>query len=280
MHAVSRVRAAGVDGRVRWWNAEVSDTDAVHRLVQSVQPDLIFNLAGETRAARTLDLVLPTFRTNLAGTVNLLAAAAEFGCHKIVLTGSLEEPSDAWGEPPSSPYAASKLAGNAYGRMFHAIFEVPVVGLRVFMVYGPGQTELQKLVPHTILELLRGQAPKLSSGRREVDWVYVDDVVDAFIAAASVDAAVGHTLDIGSGELVSVRDVVERIARRVAPDRALRFGAVEDRPKEQVRAADTNAAEAILGWRPSTTLDVGLERTVAWYSRFVEREADAAQQTP
>jgi nucleoside-diphosphate-sugar epimerase len=106
--------------------------------------------------------------------------------------------------------------------------------------------------------------------------VYVDDVVDAFVAAATAHNAAGNTIDIGSGELVSVREVVERLARRIAPDLAPRFGAVEDRPMEEVRVADAQAADALLGWRVTTTLDEGLERTVAWYSRLVERESHRA----
>jgi nucleoside-diphosphate-sugar epimerase len=266
IHAISRTRADGDDGAVRWWGADVADSEAVARVFSSVRPDIVYHLAGRTQAARELVLVRATFDANLAGTVNVLTAAAEAGCGRVLLTGSLEEPDPGTDSSPSSPYAASKWAARAYGRMFDELFGLQVVNLRVFMVYGPGQADVRKLVPYTILSLLRGEAPELSSGTREIDWVYVDDVAAAYVAAARAPGIEGETLDVGSGELVSVREIVERIARLVDPPAGLRFGAAGDRPLEQVRVADVGRTERLAGWRPATSLDEGLARTVDWYS--------------
>ncbi len=85
---------------------------------------------------------------------------------------------------PGSPYAAAKTAVASYGRMFHALYGLPIVHLRVFMVYGPGPQDITKLVPYVTGCLLRGEPPRLSSGTREIDWIYIDDVVEAFVAAA------------------------------------------------------------------------------------------------
>jgi nucleoside-diphosphate-sugar epimerase len=268
VHAISRTHADGADGPgVRWWQADVADSTAVERVVSEARPSVLLHLAGETRAARELDLVQPTFQTNLAGTVNVLGAAARAGCRRVVLTGSLEEPHDDGEVVPSSPYAASKWAGSAYARMFHKIYGLPVVSLRIFMVYGPGQRDLRKLVPYTILSLLRGEPPMVSSGRREIDWIYVDDVVDAYVAAIFCAGIDGKTLDVGSGALVSVRAIVEQLTRIVAPELEPEFGAVADRPLEQVSAADVARTTALLGWSPTTRLHVGLARTAEWYAK-------------
>ena len=149
------------------------------------------------------------------------------------------------------------------------------MNLRLFMVYGPGQRDLRKLVPYTILALLRGDPPEVSSGERGVDWVYVDDVADAFLAAASAEGVDGASVDIGSGELRSVRQIVERLTQLVAPEITPRFGAVEDRRFEQVRVADTQATAASLGWRPVTSLEDGLSRTVDWYRQRLAEGAFA-----
>ena len=166
----------------------------------------------------------------------------------------------------SSPYAAAKWASTVYARLFHELYDLPVVVLRVFMVYGPGQRELEKLIPYTILTLLRGEQPRFTSGAREIDWVYVDDVAAAFVAAAFADGIDGEAFDIGSGRLNSVREVVERLRDLVAPQIAPMFGALEDRPLEQMRAAATEAASTRLGWRATTDLDEGLARTVEWFA--------------
>jgi nucleoside-diphosphate-sugar epimerase len=263
VHAVSRT--VRVDPDVRWHEADLADPAAVQRLVSGVQPELVFHLAGESRAARDLGLVLPTFHANLVSTVNLLAAAADTGCARVVLAGSLEAPVDGVAAA-SSPYAVSKWAAAVYGRMFSDLYKLPVVTLRIFMTYGPGQQDVRKLVPYVTLSLLRGERPKLTSGRREVDWVYVDDVADAHIAAALGDGLRdGGAADVGTGRLVSIRSLVEQLVEIVDPELEPEFGAVEDRASEQVRAADVEAAAATLGWRPQVSLEEGLRRTVEWY---------------
>jgi UDP-glucose 4-epimerase len=146
--------------------------------------------------------------------------------------------------------------------MCHALYGTPVVWLRPSMVYGPGQPDARKLVPYVTLSLLRGESPILASGRRPVDWVYIDDVVDALLAAAVAEGVEGRSFDVGSGELVSVRDVVELIARLVDAKASPRFGAIPDRPLEHVRAADVAAAAEALGWQPRIPLPEGLRRTV------------------
>jgi nucleoside-diphosphate-sugar epimerase len=91
-----------------------------------------------------------------------------------------------------SPYAAAKFAASAYGRMFHALYHTPVTILRLFMVYGPGQQDLRKLVPYVTLALLKGEMPRVSSGVREVDRIYVDDVAAGYLAAATATGVEGE----------------------------------------------------------------------------------------
>lgn len=248
----------------RWLVADLSRAEDVDRVMAEAKPDIVYHLASYVVGGREVGLVRPMFEANLMSTLNILIAAHTHQCRRVVLTGSLEEPQpDTCWAVPSSPYAAAKFAASAYGRMFYALYELPVVMLRLFMVYGPEQRDLNKLIPYTILALKRGEPPKVSSGERLVDWVYVDDVVDAFIACADADAAVGQTIDIGSGELVSVRDVVVTIAKMMAPEIEIAFGAVAERKHEQIRIADLGNAKQLLGWGPKTSLTEGLAATIA-----------------
>lgn len=264
VHGVSRNPRQ--DGEVRWRQADLADATAARELLERVRPDTVFHLASYVSGSRSLDAVLPTMQHNLVAAVNVLVAAAGSGCGLVALTGSMEEPESSAGEPiPSSPYAAAKYASGAYGRMIHALDDLAVVNLRVFMVYGPGQDDRTKLVPYVVTSLLHGERPRLSSGVRPVDWVYVEDVVDAFLAAARTPELAGATLDVGSGELVTIRSMVEQIVEtvgtRVEPD----FGALPDRPLEQVRTADVERTHSMIGWEPRTTLAAGLRATVEWY---------------
>jgi nucleoside-diphosphate-sugar epimerase len=245
---------------------DAGSAEALQAVFRSVEPELVYHLASFVSGSREPDAVLPTLHGNLVSSVNVLMACVEAGGCPAVLAGSLEEPDH--DEPvPASPYAAAKGASSSYARMFHALYELPVCVARIFMVYGPEQPRHQ-LVPHVILSLLRGEAPGLSSGKRPVDWIFIDDVVEGLLQmglhTARGSGCAGHEVDLGSGELVSVRQVAEKIAARldcgIAPD----FGALPDRPRERVRRADARETERLLGWRAAVSLDEGIDHTIRW----------------
>jgi nucleoside-diphosphate-sugar epimerase len=278
VHATSRAKRASHHPRLRWWQCELTAADTAEGLLREIRPHVIFHLAGRVTAASDLQLVLPTFQSLLGSTVNLLTAATAVGCRRLVLTGSLTEPYPGRPDaPPNSPYAAAKWAATAYARMFHELYGTPVVVLRPFMTYGPGQNE-EKVIPHVILSLLRGVAPRLASGQWRADWTYIDDVIDGFLLAATRPGIEGSDLDLGSGAVTSTREVVRKIVDLVQPQSEPVFGALPDRPSEQVRVADVGKSRNKLGWEPSTSLDQGLARTVRWYQHQVKgvREAQEA----
>jgi nucleoside-diphosphate-sugar epimerase len=240
--------------------------------VARTAPDVVFHLASHVMGAPDRSLVLPTFHANLQTTVNLLAACAEHGMPRVILTGSLVEPEPGSGERiPSSPYAAAKWASSDYGRMFQKLYGLPVSIARVFMVYGPAQRDESKLVPYTIRCLSRGEAPKITSGSRLIDWVYVDDVVSGFVAMAAASGIDGQSIDLGSGSLIGTRDLVEKISEMMRPSVRPEFGALPDRPLEPTRVANVQATFEAIGVRPEVSLERGLERTIAWFRSPKER---------
>src|SRR5713101_6598411 len=250
VHAVYRSRRPADLGDQRWWQADLADLEEVKKIVGKVQPEVIFHLASHVKGAPGLEHVLPTFQSNLQSTVNLLTLAAEMGCRRMVITGSLAEPEVENGELfPSAPYAAAKWASSGYARMFHALYKLPVVIARVFMVYGPAQQDLTKLIPYVTLSLLRGEKPKISSGGRPVDWIYVSDVIDGFMALGQASGIDGGTFDLGSGTLVSIRELVEQLAVMVEPRAKVEFGALADRPLEPTRLAKVAETFARIGWK-------------------------------
>jgi len=252
----------------KWIHASVDLTIAedVDELVSLAKPDYIVHLASCVTGKREIDWIRETFAGNLQSAVNVLVAAQKVGVEKTVLAGSLEEPgaSDS-ASVAASPYAASKWCASAYARTMHALYGTRSAVARIFMVYGPGQQDLTKLVPYVCLSAARSEAPELMSGGRQVDWIYIDDVVDGLIRLAQAGPDDGAHVDIGSGELVTTGDVAKSICSRAGTGVAPVLGAVPDRAMEQVRKADTDATSAILGWRPAVGLDAGLERTYDWY---------------
>ena len=150
-------------------------------------------------------------------------------------------------------------------RTFHAVFGTPVVVLRPQYVYLPGQ-RTTFLIPHVITALLDGRRPQLSTGERMLDCVYAEDVARAYVAAAEAPGVEGNTIDIGSGALTSVRRIVELIVEHGGPGTARpEFGALPQRPLEQLVETDVAETARVLGWRATTGLEEGLRRTVEWY---------------
>ncbi len=270
--SVSRGTQSTPGSCVSWRRGDLADSGFVDELFKSIKPDFVYHLASEVTGSRELNLVLPTMRGNLVSAVNILVAATGNHCRRIVMAGSLEEPDESeQAAIPCSPYAAAKWAASGYARMFHALYQTPVVLARLFMVYGPGQKDLRKLVPYVTLSLLQQEIPELASGTREVDWIYVKDVVNGLLLAGLTAGIDGTTVELGSGQLATIREVAETLRDIINPEIQPRFGALADRPMEQVRVARVKKTYEQLGWCPEYSLRQGLEGTVAYYR---ERLAD------
>jgi UDP-glucose 4-epimerase len=249
----------------RWLAGDVTDAAQVSRAVHASRPDAVFHLASVVTGSRKLELVVPMLQGNLLGFVNVAIAAAESQCKRIVTIGSLQEPDQAPLSAPSSPYAAAKFAASGYARMLAAVFAIPVVIARVFMVYGPGQRDFTKLVPYVLSQLLAGRKAALSSGTQAFDWIYVDDVCEALLAVGSIEGLDGRTIDIGTGSLTSVIEVARGLARRLdAPD-LLQIGALPDRVGDPIRVADVTTTHSLIGWKARVDLETGLDVTTEWF---------------
>jgi nucleoside-diphosphate-sugar epimerase len=250
--------------------ADLGDFQQVRTLFREVRPEIVYHLVSESRGDRDPSIIQASLRNDVLASVNLYQAALEFGAERVIATGSLEEPrGDADVVTPQTPYAAGKYVSSLYARMFRSLYGVKIALLRPYMTYGPGQKPY-KIVPATIRALLNGETAKLSSGTRAVDWVYVDDMTEAFVRAATAPDIFDATIDLGSGVGVTIRDCMVMLAELVGPDARLEFGALPDRG--EVRIADTRLARERLGWVARTSLRDGLRQTIERY-----RDHDAAR---
>ena len=258
VHATTRSATPPADPHVRWWRVDLADAVATEELVTRLRPDVVVHLAARADGTRRLDAVVPILTDTLLSTVSVLAAAARLPECKVVLAGSVED----GGHQPDvhSPYAASKAAAATYATLFHGLWQLDVTVLRLAMVYGPDDPNAHRLIPSVVAAFADGRRPAVSSGTRRIDWVYVEDVVDAFLAAADGEPGV---FDIGSGTLVSIRTTVRLVAAAMGTAIAPAFGVVGDRPLERELRADPEPARASLGWRPTVGLAEGIARTVA-----------------
>lgn len=238
-----------------------SDTFEVFR---KHKPDVVFHLAGLSNSVQDLGMVRKTFLANALGTVNVLEAAANYGVARFVYCASMNEPGVGDNGDSSSPYAASKFVGSIYSNLFSLLYDLSTVIVRPYYVYGPGNQKPAKLIPHVIRAYLEGAAPRLASGTRQMDWVYIDDVVEGLLRAAVTTEIVGDDIPLGTGILTTISDVVDLVARICKSELAPVYGGEKDRTLEVSPVADVSKCERLLNWSPKTDLQIGLERTVKW----------------
>ncbi len=251
-------------------SVDLRSLKSTRKAIQAIKPEIVFHLAGLVNTRQDIKLVIPTFGNNLSGSVHLFVALTEIECQRLVVAGSSEEPDvSKFGTSPNSPYAAAKDAETSYARMFQKIFALPVVIARPFMSYGPRQP-LQKVVPYTITSLINEKTPKISSGKRICDLIFIQDLVVGLVAAGFKPGLTGSIVDIGTGVGTTVRDAVSMIRNLMNSSLDPTFGAIQDRLYEYPQIANIEKTTDLLGWRPHFSLEEGFKRTIDWYRNHPE----------
>ena len=268
-------------------HADIRDPDALSQIFNDYKPDAVMHLAAESHVDRSIDGPGAFIETNVNGTYQMLEAArafwqaegkpAEFRFHHISTdevygtlgaTGMFTEDTP---YAPTSPYSASKAASDHLVRAWHETYRLPVIITNCSNNYGPYHFP-EKLIPVVILSALAGETiPVYGEGKNIRDWLYVEDHADALLTVLG-KGEVGRTYNIGGENEVSNIDLVRTICgildTKCPKDTpyAEQITFVTDRPGHDLRyAIDPTRIRTELGWRPSVTLEQGLEITVQWY---------------
>ena len=270
---------AGVANRIQYLMADLLDREAVRRAVEEFDPEGVVHLASTVfNPPPTNDAHM---HVNVVGLTNLLDALSSRNGLRIVHAGSAAQYGSGNGLRETAPERPATWLGfskscasfvlHGVGRM-HG-FET--VELRLFTPFGPWEAP-RRLIPHTVLSVLRGETVKLSDGRPERDFVYIDDVVEAFISALTRPLPPGTVLNIASGVGRSVASVAHRILELMSGDVQVQFGTQTVRPDEIWKmTADISRAADVLNWQPKVEFDDGLGRTINWF-----RSAGSSAQGP
>ncbi|MFG6515455.1 dTDP-glucose 4,6-dehydratase [Sulfitobacter sp. TB366] len=271
--------------------ADIRDRAALDGIFAKHAPGAVMHLAAESHVDRSIDGPGAFIDTNITGTYTLLEAARAHwqgrGCpeafrfHHVStdeVYGSLpEDPQVLFTEEtaydPRSPYSASKAASDHLVRAWHHTYGLPVVVSNCSNNYGPYHFP-EKLIPVVILNALAGKPlPIYGTGANVRDWLFVEDHADALLTVLT-KGEIGRSYNIGGENECSNLELVERLCRildRLRPradgiSYAEQITFVADRPGHDARyAIDPSRIRDELGWRPSVTLEKGLERTVQWY---------------
>lgn len=257
---------------------DVCDRDSVQKALEGM--NVVFHLAALIGIPYSYHAPMSYVRTNIQGTLNVLQASLQANVECLVHTSTSEVYGTAQYVPideqhplqGQSPYSATKIGADKLAEAFHRSFGLPVVTVRPFNTYGPRQSA-RALIPTIITQLLTGEEVQLGHLRPTRDLLYVADTVEGFVYAAASPAALGKTINLGTGQEISVGDLVTKAAKLMGKTARIVSEERRKRPSEseveQLRAANSLAKE-LLDWEPQYSLDDGLQRTIAWIGDHLE----------
>lgn len=238
--------------------ADLRNYQLTARALRQARPDIVIHLAAVGVSNPFLNAGV-ALNHNVTGTLNLLRACFEsdiLDVRQVIVARTPGERS------AMNVYAASKAAAWAFCAMYARTAQWPIHGAMIFQAYGPNQLP-HLLVPSAVQAALAGEDFPMTAGEQRKDWIHVDDVVGGFLALAGRDLPPGTTVELGSGQASSVREVVEAIYRIAGGNGRPLLGTLSGRPGEEARqAADVEETARLLDWRPKISLADGLERLI------------------
>lgn len=244
--------------------------------------DAVCHIAGQVSIIRSFSDPVVDLRTNVEGTLNILQMCLKYKVPRLVYASSMTLYGDIQTVPtpetepcrPDSYYGITKHAAERY---VHSTAERPdldfdfrVTSLRMFSVYGPGQSynnPYQGVLGIFSGNVLRGEPITIfGDGEQTRDFVYIDDIVDGWVRALNTPASGGGVFNLGSGRSLSINQLAESVVAAFGyPPGGYKIVRAPGRPGEQRTVqADVRQAKSVLGWEPRTTFETGLAETIRW----------------
>lgn len=275
------VRSGTID-RIKIVRGDVRDADTLNRAFSEYEIDSCFHLAAQTIVGIANRMPIPTLETNIQGTWTVLEAARLWGGSKRILLASSDK---AYGDHEvlpydetaplqgRHPYDVSKSCADLIAAAYAQTYRLPVAITRCGNMYGGGDLNWNRIVPGTMRSVLRGERPIIrSDGSPRRDYVFVLDVVDAYLtlAEAMIDGAyTGEAFNFGLDQPTSALELVQRIVA-VSNNPQLEPIVQGNAPNEiQDQYLSSGKAHRLLGWRAKHTLEEGLSETMKWYANHI-----------
>jgi NAD dependent epimerase/dehydratase len=290
VRALIRYTSRGDRGALAWLDGDLDDQvevvlgdvrDAESVAAATKGTDVVLHLAAQIAIPYSYVNPRDFFETNVLGTFNVARAALDNGVGRVVHTSTSEVYGTAQTVPitedhpleTQSPYAASKLGADKLIDSFHRSFDLPATVLRPFNTYGPHQSA-RAVIPTIITQALAGGGVRLGSLDPRRDMTFVTDTAAGFIAAAESDAALGRTVQLGTGTDHSIGEIVTTVGEIVGRELEVELDEQRVRPPESevMRLISSPAlAHELMGWEPTVDLRAGLERTLRWIEANLHR---------
>jgi NAD dependent epimerase/dehydratase len=263
---------------------DLRDIESVSGALEGM--DTVFHLGAQIAIPYSYINPRDYVETNVIGSLNVAQAALRHGVARVVHTstsevyGSAQRVPITEGHPlaAQSPYAATKIAADKLMESFHRAYGLPVVVLRPFNTYGPRQSA-RAVIPTIITQALAGTTLRLGSLEPRRDLTFVEDTAAGLLSAARSEAALGQTIQLGTGHSLSVREIVALVGSLLGRELVVESDRARVRPPESevdVLVSDPARARMLCDWRPQVDLREGLERTIAWIESNLDHFATGA----
>ena len=257
--------------KITFIEGSILDIDLLRKAFEGA--DVVFHQAALPSVPKSIEFPLETNQANLQGTLNVFVAARDAKVKRVVYASSSSVYGDSPVLPkvetmpynPLSPYAAQKMMGEYYGKLFYKLYGLETVGLRYFNVFGPRQNPLSKyaaVIPLFITKIMEDMAPTINGdGSTTRDFTFVKNVVQANLKAASSPNVGGEVFNIACGESISLTNLVDKINthlnKKIVPQHAVKRAGDID-----FSLADITKAKSKLGFEPGINFDQGLYATI------------------
>lgn len=275
----NRKRLSSFARRIKIFEADLRDGKIIASILRRVNPTIIIHLAGYgvysygNMSSENIGLMIDS---NIKGTINLLYAAHNTNCKLFINTGSCFE----YGSSnfpfkensmlnPNNMYGVTKSTATFFCQAFSKKNKFAILNLRPFTVYGPGEDE-RRFVSTVIKQCLEGKNPSLAKKKIVRDYIYIDDVADAYLCALDLGEKLsGEIINVSTGKGTVLEDVARMVIRLTGANVIPDIGSFSLRDGEVLALiGDTVKAEKLLGWKAKYSLEEGIKKTIAWIKKL------------
>jgi len=259
--------------------ANMLDYSAINNFIKDSKIQICFHLAGESLVETGQKDPYLTFKINTEGTLNILEIARKNTMDKIIIASTahvygnnklpyLEE----YTPKPSRPYETSKACTDLIAQSYANTFKLPVLIPRFVNIYGPGDLNFSRLVPKTIKAVLSNTTPKMWGGKAIRDYLYIDDSISAYLKLAEIDISLignNRIFNFGSNNKISVENLINKVI--TLSGKKVTIKKIDEGRASEIKSQYVSIEKAtkVLGWKPRTTLEKGLRKTLRWYEKYL-----------
>jgi CDP-glucose 4,6-dehydratase len=260
---------------------DITDWQFIDKLFKKLRVEICFHLASHALVDIGTHSPRETLKNNIEGAWNILEASRIHATERVIIASTAhvygnntQVPYKEYYTPrPSRIYETSKTCADIIAQSYIVTYEAPIFIGRFTNIYGPGDLNYSRIIPKTIQSIVKNENPVIWGGSAIRDYLYIDDAISGYVklATMSIKKRKNHIFNFGSGEIISVKELVEKILyiskKQHIP---IRFEKVKRKDEIQIQYVSSEKAKRLLKWRSKISLDKGIKKTIQWYEHIAK----------